>query len=219
MSAPRSTRLHTVRLQDAPTQPWRNGGGTTRELLAWPSDAQAGAWQVRVSVADITRDGPFSPFPGVHRAFAVLEGAGVELDFAATANRSPAGLHAAPHEAGAGVRCLAAGEDAITFDGAQAPGCRLIAGLTRDLNLMVRSHVGQARMTWATPGQSAVSQGPWRGLYTHGGARLDTAAGPVALPAATLAWSDAEPAAAWRLVEGHHCWWLDLTVTLGDTSR
>ena len=45
----------------APT-PWRNGGGRTRELLAWPHVAD---WKVRVSIADIDRDGPFSAFPGV----------------------------------------------------------------------------------------------------------------------------------------------------------
>ena len=63
-----------------PPQPWRNGGGVTRELLAWPD---GGDWRVRVSVADIDADGPFSAFPGVERWFAVLEGAGVAL-------RSPA---------------------------------------------------------------------------------------------------------------------------------
>ena len=51
---------------------WRNGGGRTRELLAWPDAAD---WKVRVSVADVESDGPFSAFPGVQRWFAVLEGA------------------------------------------------------------------------------------------------------------------------------------------------
>ena len=68
-----------VHIDDVRAQPWKNGGGLTRELLAWPS---RDAWSVRVSVADIERDGPFSPFPGVERWFTVLEGAGVVLDFA-----------------------------------------------------------------------------------------------------------------------------------------
>jgi environmental stress-induced protein Ves len=34
---------------------------------------------LRISVAEITRDGPFSAFAGVQRWFAVLEGAGVML--------------------------------------------------------------------------------------------------------------------------------------------
>ena len=41
--------LHLVRLQDCPAQPWRNGGGLTRELLAWP---QGQAWQQRGDRAD-----------------------------------------------------------------------------------------------------------------------------------------------------------------------
>ncbi|MFG5407966.1 HutD family protein [Piscinibacter sakaiensis] len=40
-----------------PAQPWRNGGGHTRELWTWPAD---GPWQARLSVADIAADGPFS---------------------------------------------------------------------------------------------------------------------------------------------------------------
>lgn len=56
-------------------QPWRNGGGTTRELLAWPRGAAE--WQLRISVADITRDGAFSRFDGIDRGFAVVDGAGV----------------------------------------------------------------------------------------------------------------------------------------------
>ena len=107
--------VHRVHLADCPPQPWRNGGGTTRELLAWP---QAADWQLRVSVADIERDGPFSPFPGVDRWFAVIEGAGVELTCRAARSRS----------APATRRC--------SFDGEAAPACRLLHGPTRDLNLM-----------------------------------------------------------------------------------
>ncbi len=37
-------------------QPWRNGGGQTRELLAWPTGAD---WKLRISRADIESDGRF----------------------------------------------------------------------------------------------------------------------------------------------------------------
>jgi hypothetical protein len=49
------------------------------------------AWIVRVSVADITTDGPFSAYPGVERWFAVLDGGGVELNDANGAVRLRAG--------------------------------------------------------------------------------------------------------------------------------
>jgi environmental stress-induced protein Ves len=46
--------LQVVEAGRVSAQPWRNGGGLTRELCTWPPGA---AWQVRVSVADITRMG------------------------------------------------------------------------------------------------------------------------------------------------------------------
>lgn len=218
---------HLVRLQEAPAQPWRNGGGVTRELLAWPAPQTQRAhsarsvdnagWAVRVSVADITQDGPFSAFPGIDRCFTVLEGAGVVLT-----------LH------GSDLR-LRPDSDPLAFDGADAPGCRLVNGATRDLNLMVRQSAGRAWMQRAVPGQAwdsaaqrleepglraQVPQGTgsreagqrwaWRGLYTHGPAGLDTPDGRQVLPAGSLLWSDAGECPAWRLIEGAQAWWLGL---------
>ena len=68
--------MNLVRLVDCPFVSWRNGGGRTRELLAWP---HASEWLVRVSVAEIEADGPFSAFAGIDRCFAVLSGAGLVL--------------------------------------------------------------------------------------------------------------------------------------------
>ena len=73
-----------VRTADVPAQPWRNGGGVTRELLALP---EGGDWRVRISVADVASNGPFSTFAGVDRWFAVLDGAGVELTIDGNARR------------------------------------------------------------------------------------------------------------------------------------
>jgi environmental stress-induced protein Ves len=185
-----------VPLHAAAAQPWRNGGGLTRELLAWPpaSPGAPAAWTVRVSVADIASDGPFSAFPGLRRGFAVLEGAGVVLALQA------------------GERRLAAGDDVLLFDGAEAPGCRLVDGPTRDLNLMVRGEAGTLRMQRAVAGQCWGEGLAWRGLYTHAPARLQTTAPGAgeALPlaAGTLAWSDDPLAPAWTLLEGPQAWWL-----------
>ncbi len=62
----------------APT-PWKNGGGTTREIAVRPPGAGMDAFAWRVSVADIVADGPFSAFPGIDRQIALLDGAGVHL--------------------------------------------------------------------------------------------------------------------------------------------
>ena len=68
----------TIKRDAVKTVAWKNGGGLTQALLAWPSPND---WQLRLSVATITKDGPFSEFPGVTRWFTVLEGAGVALSF------------------------------------------------------------------------------------------------------------------------------------------
>ena len=57
--------------------PWKNGGGTTMEILKAPAD---GRFAYRISVADVASDGPFSRFEGYDRHIMVLEGAGMTLD-------------------------------------------------------------------------------------------------------------------------------------------
>ena len=54
--------------------PWRNGGGITREVAAWPPGTGSADFDWRISIASVTRGGPFSLFPGVDRELAVLDG-------------------------------------------------------------------------------------------------------------------------------------------------
>ena len=69
------------------TVPWRNGGGTTCELLALAAadggngDVRAGdgAFDARVSLATIAQPGPFSAFPGIDRQITLIDGPGVRL--------------------------------------------------------------------------------------------------------------------------------------------
>ena len=123
-----------VRLADVPATPWRNGGGVTRELAAWPTSAD---WHWRMSVADIYSSGPFSRFEGVQRWFAVLGGAGVELDVNGKQHR------------------LTAGDAPFFFDGAAATDCRLLDGKTIDFNLMLRQGLGPSRMVRVSGSLSA----------------------------------------------------------------
>ena len=58
-------------------QPWKNGRGTTIELLH-RRDA-AGASLLRLSRASVVEDGPFSLFPGIERNLTVLSGPGFRL--------------------------------------------------------------------------------------------------------------------------------------------
>ena len=184
-----------VSLATAPLQPWRNGGGSTRELLAWAAaEAKADAWQLRISVAQIAQPGPFSAFPGIERWFAVLRGEGVTLRFG---NRRA---------------LLTPGSEPLRFEGASAPGCELLDGATEDLNLMVRHDAGKGAMQRARPGASWSSSAVWRAVYTLAPATLHIDGAPAAdLPADTLAWSATAADQTWRLQcddAAAAAWWL-----------
>jgi len=104
-------------LYDVAPTPWRNGGGTTRELVTWPD---ATAWKWRASVAEVLHSGLFSNFAGAQRWFAVLDGDGVCLTVDAY-------LHT-----------LTKSDPPLTFDGAAQTSCELLGGATQDFNLMVQ---------------------------------------------------------------------------------
>jgi hypothetical protein len=176
--------MNLVRLSQVPAEPWRNGGGTTQVLLAWPT---ASDWQLRVSVAQIVADGPFSAWPGVARHFAVLAGAGVELAWADRVQR------------------LSPKTDPLAFDGADAPVCRLLGGASVDLNLMARTDAGRAHLERLVPGHAWQPPARWRGLYTHEAAVLEAAGSEWPLAAGTLVWAADTPsdAGAWVLHAAH----------------
>lgn len=67
--------MQIIRFADIKPQPWRNGGGVTRELASHPGDSpEEGAWDWRVSIADVTKAGEYSAFPGMERLLTVVEG-------------------------------------------------------------------------------------------------------------------------------------------------
>ena len=180
----------SIRADRITPQAWRNGGGRTRELLARPSGAE---WALRVSLADIEADGPFSAFPGAQRWFAVVQGAGVVLRFAG------------------GERVVRAGDAPLCFDGAEAPGCALAAGPTRDLNLMVRGGVGAMQPVQA--GQAWAESFDQRGLFTlcPGRWQVEGDDGSRSLPIErhTLLWDlGDEPCCFTPDAEGPCGWWL-----------
>lgn len=169
-----TTRIITV--DSAPATPWRNGGGVTRELLAWPDPAD---WRLRISVADIATNGPFSAFPGVRRWFVLLSGEGVALDF--------------PDQSLA----LRPGDAPLAFDGAAAPGCRLMGSPVRDLNLMVRR--GAGGMATVSPGTVwSAPAGAQAGLFARVPGHWRNGEEQRTLPALSLLWFDAPPPGDWR---------------------
>lgn len=71
--------LHRFTLAEQPATPWKNGGGTTREVACWPPGAGLNDFDWRVSIATIAVGGPFSTFAGVDRTIMLLDGPGVRL--------------------------------------------------------------------------------------------------------------------------------------------
>lgn len=176
-------------------QPWRNGGGMTRELLAWPSAKHC---KLRIALADIERDGPFSSYVGVERWIVVISGVGISLAFRD------------------GEQELMGGDDPLCFDGADAPGCRLLDGPTRDLNLMVQD--GSGAMRTVRSGVAWDEIFAMRGVFTTASGRCTTDDATVVVPAMALLWID-EPASGTYTFEFDQptevtaAWWLGFTPT------
>lgn len=118
--------------------------GSPSSSAAAPSD-----WNLRLSVADIEQDGPFSRFPGVQRWFAMLRGA-VQLE----------GLP------GINPACRP-GDLPRHFDGALAVDCRVQQPAAKALNLMLRGLRGRLQPVVAgwTPEQAqGLAVGPGQPL-------------------------------------------------------
>jgi environmental stress-induced protein Ves len=93
-----------------PVEPWHNGGGFTRTLIA-----HGGEW--RVSIAEVEHDGPYSRFNGLTRVSFVLRGAGAVLR-------------------GGGDIVTLSPFNAVEYDGATAWQATLIDGPMSVLNVM-----------------------------------------------------------------------------------
>ena len=147
--------LEFLDLAAAPSVPWKNGGGSTQELVCWPPGAGMDGFEWRVSVATIGTPGPFSAFPGVDRQIMLLGGDGVRLT--GKASRWDHTLDQA------GVP--------FAFAGEEPADCHMLGGTSPDFNLMVRRGAWRGalqvvRSAQSLPGIGAglcmVLQGTWR---------------------------------------------------------
>lgn len=73
--------LQVLRTSDYKMVPWKNGGGVTQDVLLLPEGAGHDDFDVRLSLAPIASEGPFSSFPGIDRHITRLSEARVILEF------------------------------------------------------------------------------------------------------------------------------------------
>jgi len=146
---------HRFEIERLAPMPWRNGAGTTRELVCQPQGAGMAAFDWRVSIAHIARDGPFSTFEGVDRVITLLQGDGVRL-------RSAAGGF--DHRLDTPLTPFA-------FPGDVPVDAELLAGASDDFNVMTRratcrAHVqvlcAASELAAAAQGLLMAVQGRWQ---------------------------------------------------------
>lgn len=152
--------MHRFDLHRIAPSPWKNGGGSTREIVSFPPGADMENFGWRISVATIAQDGPFSAFPGIARQIMLLAGDGVEL-------------------AGAGLRhTLGERWQPFAFAGDMALDCRLLGGSSTDFNVMTRRgqwvaevqvHAAAVQLGRSAAGLCLVLQGSFarHGLQLH----------------------------------------------------
>lgn len=99
--------------------PWRNGRGSTLEIAREPAAGEDFTW--RLSLADIDRDGEFSPYPGYRRALVLVAGNSLRLTYR-----------------GHGDCSLGPTRRGTRFEGDWKTHCAVPEGSCTDLSLIVR---------------------------------------------------------------------------------
>lgn len=124
--------LTTVRLltpAEYHRTPWKNGKGWTDDVLLLPEGTGHDDFDIRISLAPIDQEGPFSSFPGIDRTITRLSRTPLALDFEGT-----------------GIVELAKLEP-VSFDSVLAPRSVLPAGgEARVLNVMTRRTVWRSKV-------------------------------------------------------------------------
>lgn len=156
---------------------WKNGGGTTRELLKLPHPVDPARFLARLSIATVAEAGPFSRFPGIARSIMLLEGAGMAL-----------AVGAAPEVV------LDTPWQPFPFPGDAVTDCRLLGGPVRDFNLMLDRACARGELRvliWSELGPLALEAAEhWLFYGLRGVARI----GDAALGPEDCLWLEAEPA-------------------------
>ena len=112
--------MKVLRADQYATVPWRNGGGTAQAIAVHRDARRHDDFLWRLSIATVSKSGPFSLFDGVDRTIALVDGAGMSL-------RSPTE-----------TTIIAADTPPFSFAGETEIECEVLGGSTIDLNAMTR---------------------------------------------------------------------------------
>ncbi|WKZ56236.1 MAG: HutD family protein [Bdellovibrionota bacterium] len=115
--------LRVTRAAELETKPW--SGGSTTELLRLPTDSslEARNFACRLSMAQVTQDGPFSRFEGYSRILVLLSGAGIHLNIDGTSH------------------ALTERFQSVEIRGSAAVSAKLLDGPVTDFNVIFRADV------------------------------------------------------------------------------
>jgi environmental stress-induced protein Ves len=131
--------------------PWKNGGGETIEILAFPEGADLAHFAWRISMAKVAGDGPFSRFEGIDRTLTVLDGGRLGLAF--------------PDR----MIMLDPASDPFVFSGDEACQGTIPDGSIIDLNVMTRRGQCRHAVTRLTNGQKRTSSATTAMAFAHQG--------------------------------------------------
>jgi uncharacterized protein len=111
-------------------RPWKNGGGTTREIAIHPleSSLEKNDFTWRLSSAEVKQDGDFSLFPDFERLLTIASGSEMVLEFA-------------------GERKLLQPGTVVRFRGDEKIFCSLPKGPVSDLGLIFDPDQALAKMS------------------------------------------------------------------------
>jgi uncharacterized protein len=113
--------MRFLRSKNYHRMPWKNGGGESCEIAAFPETLDVDGFGWRISMAVVASDGPFSIFPSVDRTLTILDGDGLLL----TVGEQMALL-------------LDHNSEPLTFPADIATSASLTGGAVTDLNVMTR---------------------------------------------------------------------------------
>lgn len=113
--------VRLIKAAELQPQPWKNGGGLTRQIAIYPADAGLADFIWRISAAEISAPGPFSIWDDIDRILLLTEGGPMQLTQAHTGRQT---------QLDPGARLYFAGETPYVS--------ALPAGPVRDFNLMLR---------------------------------------------------------------------------------